>query len=628
MNSPFIGAFRATTPRRDGATPISSALGAGQVTAAVAGLVIAGLVLLMYQFVSLRTALVDEAQVQAGIIADNVTAPLMFYDRVAAEEMLGSLRYAPNLISATVYDGAGHRFVHYFPHKSTPPGWLDHFLPQLSNTFVVEAPVAYRSKVIGKVELSVATIGVRTGLMRYGVFLALTIAGALAVVTVIARQTRLRVAKAEQELDYLAYTDSVTGLPNRRATYAHLENELSRPHCRLALLLIDLDNFKVVNDTAGHTAGDELLRSVALAISAIVSGAGVVGRIGGDEFAVLVAPVTDRNVAFDLANSVAARLRAPFALKHGEVFATASIGMCVYPDDAPTSTELISNADTALYRAKNAGRNQVVDFRPEMTLAAQRRVRIERELRKAMVDEALCVYYQPQFDCASGQMVGVEALLRWPHPEFGFVSPAEFIPIAEETGLIVDLGRWVLKQACRDAAQWRETGLADLSVAVNVSARQMREPAFMDDVIQAIADSGLPPGNLELELTESLLMTDVDSAIDFMGQIRAIGVRLSIDDFGTGYSSLSYLQSFPINQLKIDRSFVQLLPQRGETIARAIISLAKGFGLTVVAEGVEDDAQLRWLHSAGCDYVQGFLLGRPISAPALMERLAAKFPAS
>jgi diguanylate cyclase (GGDEF)-like protein len=617
-----MSARAATGRRRGDRTPISSIFGAGQIAAAVAGLVIAGLVLLVYQFVSLRAALSDEVRVQSGMIADNITASLMFQDRDAAGEMLRPLRYSPNFVSATVYGSAGDRFVGY--SRPVPAGWLGSLVPGHDGLFSVEAPVNYRGKAIGKVELTVSTAGVRTGLLRYVLFLGLTIAGALAVVMLMVRRTRSRVARAERELDYLAHTDPVTGLRNRRATYAYLEHELTQPDSSLALLLIDLDNFKVVNDTAGHSAGDELLRKVAAAVSEVIGGAGVVGRIGGDEFAVIIAPLAGRGAALDLSNAVAAALREPFALDHGEVFATASIGMCVYPDDAASSTELVSSADTALYQAKNGGRNRVVDFRPEMTLSTQRRARIERELRKAMEADALCVYYQPQFDCAGGRMIGVEALLRWPHPEFGFVTPTEFIPIAEETGMIVDLGRWVLRRACHDVAGWLAAGAADLSLAVNVSARQMREPSFISDVTHALADSGLPPGNLELELTESLLMTDVNAAIAFMQQVRAAGVRLSIDDFGTGYSSLSYLQSFPINQLKIDRSFVQLLPQRGETIANAIISLARGFGLSVVAEGVENQAQLEWLRIAGCDYVQGFLLGKPMPAAALLERRAAE----
>jgi diguanylate cyclase (GGDEF)-like protein len=601
---------------------ISSTVGAGQIVAAIAGLVIASVVLLAYQFVSLRNALTNEARVQAGIIADNVTASLMFGDREAAADMLRPLHFATDLMSATVYDSGGQRFVSYVPGGQAQTG------QDLAGTISVQAPVGYRGRKIGKVELTMKMTSLRVGLLRYAVFLALTIAGALAIVMPIVRRTRARVARAERELDYLAYTDPVTALPNRRATYLRLEHELALPDARLALLLLDLDNFKVVNDTLGHSAGDELLRKVAAALRDAVGDAGVVGRIGGDEFAIILAPLARRGVALEVAEAVAASLRVPFPLEQGEVFASASIGMCVYPDDVASLTELLSSADTALYAAKNGGRNRVVDFRPEMTLATQRRARLERELRKALEAQALCVYYQPQFDCSGRQIIGVEALVRWPHPEHGFVSPAEFIPIAEETGMIVELGLWVLRRACHDVAGWLRAGMPALSLAVNVSARQLREPGFIDDVTRALADSALPATVLELELTESLLMENVDAAIEFMQQIRAAGIRLSIDDFGTGYSSLSYLQSFPINQLKIDRSFVQLLPQQGETIARAIISLGRGFGLSVLAEGVEDQAQLEWLRAAGCDYVQGFLLGKPMPAADILARFAADSPSS
>lgn len=603
-------------------TSISSTVGAGQIVAAVAGLVIASAVLLAYQFVSLRNALGNEARVQAGIIADNITAPLMFRDREAATDMLRPLHFATDLVSATVYDSGGRRFVSY------APGGQAQAAQDPAGSLSVEAPVDYRGKRIGKVALTMNMTSLRVGLLRYVGFLALTIAGALAIVIPLLRRTRSRVARAERELDYLAYTDPVTALPNRRATYLRLEHELALPDARLALLLLDLDNFKVVNDTLGHSAGDDLLRKVAAAVKNVVGDAGVVGRIGGDEFAILLAPLARRGAALDVAEAIAAALCMPFPLEQGEVFASASIGMCVYPDDVASATELVSSADTALYAAKNGGRNRVVDFRPEMTLATQRRALLERELRKALEAEALCVHYQPQFDCSGRQIIGVEALVRWPHPEHGFVSPAEFIPIAEETGMIVELGRWVLRRACHDVADWLREGMPELSLAVNVSARQIREPGFIDDVTRALADSGMPPESLELELTESLLMENVEAAIEFMQEIRAAGIRLSIDDFGTGYSSLSYLQSFPINQLKIDRSFVQLLPQQGETIARAIISLGRGFGLSVLAEGVENDAQLEWLRAAGCDYVQGFLLGRPMPAADLLARLAADQRAS
>ncbi|MDN4055006.1 EAL domain-containing protein [Massilia sp. YIM B02763] len=614
----------ARTPgrRRSDRATIWSTVSTGQVVAVVVAMLVAGIVVLVYQYVLLRQAQLDEARVQAGIIADNVTAPLMFCDRDAAAEMLRPLRYAGDLVSAAVDDADGRRFVGYVPQRGREPGPLAALLPGMADAVRVSAPVEYRGRRIGKVDLVVSTAGVRAAMLHYMAFLALTVAGAVALVIPILRRTRSRVAQAERELDTLAHTDPVTGLPNRRATYLRLEREMTRPHGVFALLLIDLDNFKTVNDTAGHAAGDELLRAVAKTIGDVVGDGGLVGRIGGDEFAVILAPVAQRQAALDVARAIVGALSVPFVLEHGEVLATASIGMCVYPDDAASTAELVSSADTALYRAKHAGRNQVVDFRPEMTLAAQRRACIERELRKAIAAGALEVHYQPQFESTGRRVVGVEALVRWNHPDLGAVAPAEFIPVAEETGMIVALGTWVLRRACRDAAGWRRAGLPALSVAVNVSARQMREPAFVADVLEALADSGLPAAHLELELTESMLMEKVETAIAFMQQIRAAGVRLSIDDFGTGYSSLAYLQAFPINQLKIDRSFVRLLPRGGEATARAIIALARGFGLTVLAEGVEERAQLDWLHDAGCEYVQGFLLGRPMPADALAALLA------
>lgn len=614
----------ARTPgrRRSDRATIWSTASTGQVVAVVVAMLVAGIAVLVYQYVLLRQAQLDEARVQAGIIADNVTAPLMFRDRDAAAEMLRPLRYAGDLVSAAVDDADGRRFVGYVPQRGRKPGPLAALLPGMADAVRVSAPVEYRGRRIGKVDLVVSTAGVRAAMLHYMAFLALTVAGAVALVIPILRRTRSRVAQAERELDTLAHTDPVTGLPNRRATYLRLEREMTLPHGVFALLLIDLDNFKTVNDTAGHAAGDELLRTVAKTIGGVVGDGGLVGRIGGDEFAVILAPVAQRQAALDVAHAIVGALSVPFALGHGEVLATASIGMCLYPDDAASTAELVSSADTALYRAKHAGRNQVVDFRPEMTLAAQRRVCIERELRKAIAAGALEVHYQPQFESTGRRVVGVEALVRWHHPDLGAVAPAEFIPVAEETGMIVALGSWVLRRACRDAAGWRRAGLPALSVAVNVSARQMREPAFVADVLDALAASGLPAASLELELTESMLMEKVETAIAFMQQIRAAGVRLSIDDFGNGYSSLAYLQAFPINQLKIDRSFVRLLPRGGEATARAIIALARGFGLTVLAEGVEERAQLDWLHDGGCEYVQGFLLGRPMPAGALAALLA------
>jgi diguanylate cyclase (GGDEF)-like protein len=430
--------------------------------------------------------------------------------------------------------------------------------------------------------------------------------------------------RAEAQLKHLAYTDTVTDLPNRRCTYEALELEIAmhgETGGRVGLLLVDLDNFKVVNDTAGHAAGDRLLRQVASVLRAAARPSDRIGRIGGDEFAVIVAPLDDAAELERVGQRIIGDLRQPLQVEGLEVTPTASIGACVFPDDAHTMSELLSNADAALYRAKANGRDNVAVFEREMILATQRRARLDRDLRRHLEAGLLELCYQPQYACGSRKMVGVEALLRWPHPDQGYISPAEFIPIAEESGLIVEVGKWVLERACLDAVTlYRQTGTW-LSMAVNVSARQLRDKDFIRVVEHTLTAAGMPPERLELELTESMLMEDLEGAIDFMHNVRALGVRLSIDDFGTGYSSLAYLQTFPINHLKIDRSFVRLLPTSGTTIAGAVIALAHGFNLTVVAEGVEEPEQFEWLRQAGCDYVQGYLLARPLPLAALRARV-------
>ena len=610
--------------------PISGALGTGQILAAAAALVIAGAVLIAYQLLDMRHSLIEGARVQAAIVADSVTAPLMFRDRDAARDALHAFRYAPGLRAVGVYDNEGKLFAEFSYPDSRLPARQPADGAVREGMITVTETVRYRDTTLGCTVLHTSTAKLRAVLLRYLGLLTVASLLAMLVVTVLSRKTRARVAAAERKLDYMAHTDHVTRLPNRHATYARLTADLERARAdghQLALLLVDLDNFKLVNDTAGHAVGDELLQHVAEALTGAVRPSDLVGRIGGDEFAIIAGPVPDRAAALALAAGVTQALQAPFRLKQGEFFATASVGLCLYPDDAHTMDELMSSADTALYHAKHGGRNRLAEFVPAMTAATQRRAALERELRRAIEQDRLFVHYQPQFGCAGGALVGVEALLRWHHPEHGPVSPAEFIPIAEDSGLIVQLGRWVLHRACDQVAAWERAGAPALTVAVNMSARQLREPGFIDDVTRALAQSGLAPWRLELELTESVLMEDVDGAIAFMHAVRALGVRLAIDDFGTGYSSLAYLQCFPINQLKVDRSFVQLLPKRGETIVHAILALARGFGLSVVAEGVEERTQLDWLREAGCDIAQGFLLGKPIPPDEFAARYLSRHAA-
>jgi diguanylate cyclase (GGDEF)-like protein len=609
---------------------LSKLLGLGQLLAASAALGVACCILLAYQLVSLRRTLADDVRVQAAIMADNVAASLMFRDREAATEMLRSFHPAAFLASATVVDRQGAAFATYANPAATGdtrPAFLHGRAPfaLLYQPVRVERPIDYRGTPLGRIVLTADTRGIRTAMLHYGALLALASLGALVATSLVTRRTKSRMRRAEVQLEYLAYTDPVTDLPNRRCTYEALEAAIAAagPDAGggIGVLLIDLDNFKVVNDTAGHAAGDHLLRQVASVLRATVRPSDRIGRIGGDEFAVIVAPLAQPGDLAAIAQRIVEGLRQPLFVEGQEVTATASIGASVFPDDALTMSELLSNADAALYRAKGNGRDNVALFERGMILATQRRAQLQRDLRRHLEAGVLELVYQPQYCCTTQDMVGVEALLRWPHPDQGSISPAEFIPIAEESGLIVEVGNWVLERACLDAvALHRETG-EWLGMAVNVSARQLRDKDFIHVVEATLARTGLPAVQLELELTESMLMEDLAPAVDFMHKARQLGVRLSIDDFGTGYSSLAYLQTFPINHLKLDRSFVRLLPASGTMIASAVIGLAHGFNLTVVAEGVEEPGQLAWLREAGCDFVQGYLLARPLPFSALAARI-------
>jgi diguanylate cyclase (GGDEF)-like protein len=615
-----------TTSVREG-KPLSRSFGIGQLLAAGTALSVAGCILISFQFFSLRQSLVDEVDVQTSVIADNIAAAMMFRDRQTAADNLRAFRLPSYLLSVTAYDTDGLVFAERGRSEADAANAKAYrtnvkTADQSWQEIVVAKPVQYRQAELGTIVVVASMERVLSGMLRYAGVLAIAAFGALCVSALVVLKTRARVAKAEQRLDYLAYTDPVTELANRRATYDALAAEMNKQAIagrQVGLLLIDLDNFKAVNDSAGHSSGDALLRMVGVILRDLARDSDIVGRIGGDEFAVVVSPMHERAQAARIAGKIADALGSSFNLEGQKVFATASIGISVFPSDAQTFSELVSNADIALYYAKAAGKNRYADFTPEMNLKTQRRVRIERELRAAVEKGELQVHYQPQFDCKSKVLVGVEALVRWPQPLGGFIAPSEFIPIAEECGLINEVGRWVLRRACADAAGWALNTGRRLTMAVNVSARQLKDKRFIQHLRDALAENRVPPDLLELELTESLLMEDVEGAVEFMRSVRELGVQLSIDDFGTGYSSLAYLQAFPIDKLKIDRSFISLLPDAGFTIAAAVINLAHGFGLSVVAEGVEEKKQLEWLEEAGCDIVQGYHLGRPMSTQAMLE---------
>ena len=433
--------------------------------------------------------------------------------------------------------------------------------------------------------------------------------------------------QAEEQLTQLAHYDSLTGLPNRFLFRDRLHSALTmarRNDWELAVLFIDLDRFKAINDTMGHLAGDALLQQASRRIQACIRESDTVGRLGGDEFALVLAELARPQDATLVARKVVDALARPFVLEGTEVFVTASIGITLFPADADDVDSLIRNADTAMYRAKETGRNNFQFFTTEMNRQATAKMQMENDLRRAVVRQEFSLVYQPKVSCVTGHIVGFEALMRWQHPRRGMVSPAEFISVLEDTGLIAEAGEWVLRTACRDTLALHRAGLGTPAVAVNLSGRQLMSEQLFDVVNNALIESGLEPRFLELELTESFLMKKPETAITTLSRLKALGVHISIDDFGTGYSSLSYLKRFPIDALKVDRSFVQDITADPDdaSITRAIIKLAHSLKLQVVAEGVETEGQLALLIAHHCDIIQGYYFSRPVPLAEIRDMLS------
>ncbi len=426
--------------------------------------------------------------------------------------------------------------------------------------------------------------------------------------------------QAEASLEYVAHYDVLTGLPNRVFLSERLMqavNEARRDHCLAALLYVDLDFFKNVNDTLGHFEGDSLLRAVALRLRAgCVREGDTLCRCGADEFGLLVERVESVEECAVRAQGILDSFGAPFSLDGRDLYVTASIGISLYPHDAATADDLIRCADTAMYQAKDNGRNGFEFYESHMHARSVERLALENDLRRALERHEFVLHYQPILAADTLRVTGAEALVRWRHPSRGLVPPDQFIPAAEETGLIVALGDWVLRNACAQSAQWAQRQGRELRIAVNLSARQLRQGNLNDSVARALSDSNLPARLLDLEITESAFMKDLDAASEIFVALRATGVHVSVDDFGTGYSSLGYLRSLPIDSIKIDRSFVSGLSNDpyDQAIARTIVTLAHAIGVVAIAEGVETQEQLSVLRSLQCDQVQGFLFSRPVEA--------------
>lgn len=430
--------------------------------------------------------------------------------------------------------------------------------------------------------------------------------------------------RAQEKIRNLAHYDSLTGLANRRRFMEQLErarqNASSNGHA-MGLLYMDLDQFKRINDTLGHTAGDELLQAVGEVLIDKVRTTDVVfcgyptdeseiSRLGGDEFAILLTKISSKEDAGRVAGRILDALSASIPVEGHEIVTTASIGIAVYPDHGEDVETLVKHADRAMYHAKERGRNNYQYFSKTLNEGALKRLTIESHLRAAIETEAMHLQFQPRVDIATGRITGAEALARWTHPSLGGVPPKDFIPLAEETGLIVRLGEWILRMACAQRRAWLDAGHDDIRVSVNVSTVQFRDPNLIATVSRALADAALDPGHLELEITESLVLQDDEATATILRELRAMGVRIALDDFGTGYSSLSYLARFPLDILKLDRSFVRDVTMNASArgIAAAVISMAHVLGLRVVAEGVDHEEQLRFLKEQGCDELQGFLV--------------------
>ncbi len=603
------------------------------VSSAVA-LLLSGLIFDAFVYLSLRAALIEELTVQARITAEHSSAALVFDDRRVATATLASLEASPLIRHAELRGADGQPIAHFHAAgRATEPlpavdpaGSAEVVHAFTDDALVVVAPVIEHGRVLGSLHVAASLAPLRLRVALYVAITALAGALAFAVAYLLVIRVRREVDATEHRLDYLAFFDPVTGLRNRHAAVealrALIERAEGRAQAGFALLLVDLDDFKVVNDTLGHAAGDAVLQAVAARLSKYVQSEELVFRFGGDEFLVIAPGEQDAAQLRLLGQSVGVALEEPAEVAGRLIHVRSSVGIARYPLDATEQAALLRAADTAMYAAKALGKNTFEVFRAEMETHAQSRIRLDNDLRRAIERDELHLVYQPIVQLPSQRLVGVEALLRWNHPELGAVSPAEFVPVAERSGQIIDIGQWVLHAGCRQLKAWADAGHDDVYLAVNVSARQLRR-GLTAQVEAALAASGADPAALEIEITEHSMVEDIDSNVAQLSALRERGLTVAVDDFGTGLSSLAYLKRLPINKLKIDRAFVKDLPQGGDdaAIVAAIASMARSLHLTLVAEGVETEAQHRFLAAQGCELIQGYLYSRPLPAAAVTELL-------
>ena len=432
---------------------------------------------------------------------------------------------------------------------------------------------------------------------------------------VVARDITERLA-SEKLIHFQAYHDLLTGLPNRALFHDRLSNTISnarREKENLAVLFLDLDRFKAVNDTLGHSVGDELLKQVANRLKSGLREGDTVARLGGDEFIILLPHVESELMARVVGKKMVETIKSPFFVEGNEIFVTGSIGISMFPHDGETADLLIKNSDTAMYYTKEQGKNNYNCYKKDMSIKNSRMLNMEAEIRRGIKEEQFEVFYQPQVSSLDGSITGVEALLRWNHPDKGLLSPVFFMTVAEETGIIVELGDWILNKAIFEVKEWLDAGLPLERLAINFSSKQIEQEDFVDKIINALKAHDFPGAKLEIEITESMLMSNIEQTVVKLDELHRVGVQVAIDDFGTGYSSLSLLQKLPIHRLKIDRSFIHdMVENEDQSIIEAIAHMARGLKLEMVAEGVEEEYQLRYLRSLNCPIIQGFYYSQAV----------------
>ena len=627
-----------------------------------------------YDSVNAHKQLESRLATLANIVGQNSAAALLFDDRAAAMEVLGALDAERSVVSACLYGPTGGLFAEYQRRAGVhdcaaelhPGGGKPGFVT-LSRTVERDGDFAgtlylksdldeirerwRRMLEIAGLLLVVALVvgGIAGSLLqrriskpvrelaaamhevteRHNFGTRVILAGADEIAdlgsgfnTMLAELEKRAAEKTafEAQLKHLALNDDLTGLPNRRLLADRLSHALhmaKRAHHEVALLYVDLDGFKLVNDSLGHAVGDLLLRQVGERLRSRVRAADTLARLGGDEFALVLRGEAARGEAGVVAAALLEVLMPPFLVEEHEITIGASIGVSAYPENGATPIQLLQQADSAMYAAKRLGKNRTVLFSDELGAAIRERLNLETQLRGAIAHGQIHVHYQPEFDVASGRLVRFEALARWIHPVLGVIAPGKFIPIAEETGLIIALGSHVMDLACREAVRWQSLGGQGVEVAVNVSSLQLMRDSFVEEVGEVLRRTGLDPRLLQIELTESVMLDGAARVTEVLEELAALGASLAIDDFGTGYSCLSYLPKLPFDALKIDRSFMKDLGDRTEVDAmvRSLVTLAHNLGMRVIAEGVETEKQLALIAEAGCNEVQGYLLGRPSSEP-------------